>query len=302
MSEYWKSTPNYWCKHCKTYVRDTPLEKTNHEATPRHQGNLKRFLRDLHRENDRSEREKFRAKDEVARLNGAAPISAPRDGSGQFKSTVTFKKTTSRTATADERKRQMAQLAEMGVTVPEEFRRENAMAGEWQVVNQRAILPKEPEVKNEEDIDVKLGLNVGVRKRKVEEDVEEEVTKLEQGRRRPRYGRDIKKLPGDDDDLDALLESTTTFTKRLKGDPKVEEKTEDNIQPSEAPSQEHETNSLAAIDEQDNSSAPNVKAEDTIGSDSVQDSFHDLDAKQNAEDENIGSIFKKRKPKAVRQQ
>ena len=27
--------PKYWCKHCKTYVRDTKLEKANHEATPK---------------------------------------------------------------------------------------------------------------------------------------------------------------------------------------------------------------------------------------------------------------------------
>ena len=49
MSEYWKSTPKYWCKHCGIYVRDTKLERTNHEATGKHQGALKRFLRDLHR-------------------------------------------------------------------------------------------------------------------------------------------------------------------------------------------------------------------------------------------------------------
>ncbi len=86
MSEYWKSTvstslfhvkfvlilrqPKYWCKHCKTYVRDTKLERTNHDATPKHQGNLKRFLKDLHRGHEKDEKDKERAKAEVARLNG----------------------------------------------------------------------------------------------------------------------------------------------------------------------------------------------------------------------------------------
>ena len=57
MSEYWKSTPKYWCKHCSVYVRDTKLERTNHEATGRHQGAIKRSLRDLHRNAEQQERE-----------------------------------------------------------------------------------------------------------------------------------------------------------------------------------------------------------------------------------------------------
>ena len=301
MSEYWKSIPSYWCKHCKTYVRDTPLEKTNHEATPRHQGNLKRFLRDLYKENDKSERAKQRAKDEVARLNGTASAPASGDGSGQFKPTVTFKKTASRAATVDERKRQMNQLAEMGIAVPEDFRRENAMAGDWEIINQRIIMSEGVRALKEEDVDMKPGLNVGVRKRKAEEDAEEDVPKLEEGRRRPRYGRDVKTLPEDDDDLDALLGSTTTFTKKPKLEPKNEAKATDVAKADETTLHRQEASSLAMnATPDDDGVLPEIKAEDVTASNGADDVVYESKAKEGSEDEDLGSIFKKRKPKAIR--
>ena len=166
-------------------------------------------------------------------MNGTAPAPG---GSGQFKSTVTFQKTATRKATGDERKRQMAQLAEMGVAVPEDFRRENAMAGEWETVSQRLITPDGAEVENEEQAEAKPNLNIGIRKRKVEEGAEEEIPKLEEGRRRPRWGTDTRTLPGDDDDgLDALLGSTTSFTKKTKTEPKSGIKAEVSIVKTEQP-------------------------------------------------------------------
>ena len=116
----------------------------------------------------------------------------------------------------------MAQLAEMGVAVPEDFRRENAMAGEWETVSQRVITLDGAEIKTEEQAEAKPSLNIGVRKRKVEEGEEGEALKLEEGRRRPRWGTDTRTLSGDDDDLDALLDSTTSFTKKAKTESKPE--------------------------------------------------------------------------------
>src|SRR5256885_11873454 len=88
MSEYWKSTvrrnpatpldlltefnngqPKYWCKHCSTYVKDTKFERAQHEATGKHQGNLRRFLKSIQDGHERGEREKQRARAEVERLN-----------------------------------------------------------------------------------------------------------------------------------------------------------------------------------------------------------------------------------------
>ncbi|KAJ4301833.1 hypothetical protein N0V90_003929 [Kalmusia sp. IMI 367209] len=70
MAEYWKSTPKYWCKFCRDYIKDTKFERQQHEATGRHQSNIQRSLKGLHREQAATERQKQRAKDEVARLNG----------------------------------------------------------------------------------------------------------------------------------------------------------------------------------------------------------------------------------------
>ncbi|KAI9782733.1 MAG: hypothetical protein M1839_004721 [Geoglossum umbratile] len=223
MSEYWKSTPKYWCKHCKTYVRDTKLEKQNHEATPKHQGNLKRFIRDLHRGHERDEREKQRAKDEVERLNNV--VSGTAAGSSSHPAPPWRNKPatlptppTPRQITPAERKQQIAQLAELGVAIPDEFRGEMAMAGEWQTVSERVI-------ERHEDEDVKPDAHsTGVRKRKLlgeGSDGEDggTATKIN-------WGSTIKTHPGAGDDLhdlDALLRKKTTIkgkdkAKQLTGD------------------------------------------------------------------------------------
>ncbi|RAL63465.1 hypothetical protein DID88_003885 [Monilinia fructigena] len=196
MSEYWKSTPSYWCKHCKQYVKDTKLEKSNHEASPRHQGNLKRFLRDLHRGQEKDQREKDRAKDEIARLNGI--VSGSGEAGSSSKSSRPTSSTPKPPATTAQRKEQLAQLAELGVSVPDEFRSDLAMAGEWQVTSERIIDDGNGEKKPD-------ALALGVRKREVEDEDEE----AKEAKKR-RWGTAIRTYPteNDDDDLDALLNST----------------------------------------------------------------------------------------------
>ena len=199
--------PKYWCKHCKIFVRDTKLEKTNHEATPKHQGNLKRFLRDLHKGHEREERDKQRAKDEVDRLNGVVSGSGSKVPPWEGKASIPAP-SASRQATSADRKKQLAQLAELGVAVPEDFRKEMAMAGDWQTTSQRLIYDT---VKKEEDNeDVKTGgLNIGVRKRKFEGQEEEEAAGETVVRRG--WGSTIRTYPGaekdGDNDLDALLKT-----------------------------------------------------------------------------------------------
>ena len=281
MTEYWKSTvrheprlieshltelvlqPKYWCKHCKTFVRDTPLEKNNHEATFKHQGMLKRFLRDLHRGNEQDERDKERAKREVARLNGT---DAATDARYEVTSKApALSASTLRNATPEERKRQIAQLAEMGVTVPEGFRRENAMAGEWETISRRVTTERSrPEVKQEAE-DNKAALSVGVRKRKVEgeDDEEQKATK-----KKPKnWGNDVRALPGDDDDLDALLGASSTVKPRVI-------KTEDAPHIKEEHSPERSAEAAVTAPE-----ATDIKPETDDAAD-------------------IGSMFKRRKAKA----
>ncbi|KAI4176563.1 MAG: hypothetical protein LQ346_007853 [Caloplaca aetnensis] len=212
MSEYWKSTPKYWCKHCKTFVRDTKLEKTNHEATAKHQGNIKRFLRDLHRGHEREERDKDRAKNEVDRLNGlVSGTSAAADHAvSQGRQIATPPGAGGRDSTPAERKAQLAKLAEMGVAVPEHYRREVAMAGDWQTVAERPLwtpIKKEEGLEDFKNFKPDTSLNLGIRKRKF--DGQEEEEEAGQTVVRTGWGSTTRQYPGPtgdgEEDLDALL-------------------------------------------------------------------------------------------------
>ncbi|KAK2853270.1 hypothetical protein FQN49_005237 [Arthroderma sp. PD_2] len=253
MSEYWKSTPKYWCKHCKIFVRDTAYERTQHESTGKHQGSLKRFLRDVHRDQERGEKESQRAKSEVERLKGIISNSSS-SGPKRAQNDPPWRKGTGTGANAtgltQDRMQQVSQLADMGVAVPEEFRPDMALAGDWKVVSETPIddTGAEPAVKN-----------VGVRKRKLREEDQEEAD-IQQEVVRKAWGSAIREYPGsraggagDDEsaDLDALLNMTTNLKKEkkvkteLKEDPgagdiqersiiKEENDTENNIEDTPA--------------------------------------------------------------------
>ncbi|KIW06837.1 uncharacterized protein PV09_02517 [Verruconis gallopava] len=216
MAEYWKSTPKYWCKFCKVFVKDTKLERQQHDATPRHQGNIQKSLRGLHKEKEQEERQKQRAKDEVARLNGVVGGgSSSTSNSTTAPSKASGFKEAPRQATLEERKRQMQQLADMGVAIPEEFRREMAMAGDWQTIKVTRIEQAKPKENGSED--TKEGVAFGIRKRRFEDQEEEEAI-LGTGdaaapRKNRNWGNRMKAFPGskkvDDEDIDALLGSVT---------------------------------------------------------------------------------------------
>lgn len=309
MADSDKNATNYWCKYCKTFVRNSPLERRNHESSPRHQGSLQRFLKELHKTNEREEREKQRAKAEVARLNGVKPGSessavsrskAQREtGSGSQNGS----RPSARQATREDRKQQMAQLAAMGVVVPEEYRKENAMAGEWETVTvqptqQSSLLkPRGLKREGEETKPVATDLANPERKRKVQDD-DQDAGYTRKGVPQPNWGSDVRTYRDieADDDLDALLAgSASAITRKVKpelggstplagedikpkgeqdaasGSPKVKERTSDpdlqttlsNIPGDAAPS--------AAVEPEDEAQP------------------------------DIGSMFKKRKKKASRQ-
>ncbi|KAF9887776.1 hypothetical protein FE257_009582 [Aspergillus nanangensis] len=287
MAEFWKSAPKYWCKQCKVFIRDTAFEKTQHEATGRHQGNLKRFLRDIHRNNEQAQRETQRAKNEVERLRqtvsgGTTPKTDGDTAAAPWKRAAaapTAPEPAPRPISVEERKKQMAQLAEMGVAVPEEFRGDMALAGDWQTVSQRVIGSEEGEEKK----------TVGVRKRKHEtaEDEEEQEARREAERfvSKP-WGSRMRMYPGkgqDDDDLDELLASTKDIkTGKLSEDVAAEEQVE------EVPAVKEESNDAAPADSE---KPPLVKEElsATIPKDEPEDG-----------PPAGGVVFKKRKPKVMR--
>ncbi|KAI9674828.1 MAG: hypothetical protein M1817_001732 [Caeruleum heppii] len=210
MSEYWKSTPKYWCKHCKIYVRDTKVEKEQHESTGKHQGNLKRFLRDLHRGHEREERDKDRAKQEVERLNSV--VSGELHGPSRSPSTRSHvsPSTSSRQTlvTPQERKRQLAQLADMGVSIPEEFRGEMAMTGDWQTVSETIIVAQLPDHAREDSKEKDCAISTGVRKRKSSTGENDRDEGEEMGYGKAAWGSTVMTYPGthvgQDDILDLL--------------------------------------------------------------------------------------------------
>ena len=287
MSEYWKSTPKYWCKHCSVYVRDTKLERQNHESTGKHQGAIKRFLRDIHRGHENQEKEKDRAKREIDRLNGVVGSSSAGASSSNASTSAP---PASAQATTAQRQKQWEQLADMGIDVPTELRGNMAMAGEWTVTNTKVI---DDTPKTDENGNVKVeAVATGVRKRPKREGDDEEEEALQALFKKPRkWGRDTKVAEEEDLDLDALLNTSLKQAETVKQD-QVESKSgnaakkEEEKSPikEESPDADQGISAPAKTEENTTDTAP-VKAEDTSA----------------AGVEVPAVVFKKRKPKNLRQ-
>jgi hypothetical protein len=222
MSEYWKSTPSYWCKFCETYVRDTPGERRNHESTGKHQNNIQRSLRDLHKKQEREQRDQQRAKDEVARLNGL--VGGKDDQAAGTKSGIAGVKNLGKSSApeppkmsaAAQRKAHAEQLVALGVELPEELKREVTGVGWWQTLSSSVVESDRPsgrtlaDIKKEEEDSASASapLSRGVHKRKAEDD--EDARDEEAAPKRKIWGNTLKTYPGNrtevaDEDLDALL-------------------------------------------------------------------------------------------------
>jgi len=222
MSEYWKSTPSYWCKFCETYVRDTAGERKNHESTGKHQNNIQRSLRDLHKKQEREQRDQQRAKDEVARLNGLvggkdAQAAGTKSGIAGVKNLgKSSAPEPPKISAAAQRKAHAEQLVALGVELPEELKREVTGVGGWQTLSSSVVDADRPigrtlaDIKKEEEESASASapLSKGVHKRKAEDD--EDARDEEAAPKRKIWGNTLKTYPGGrtddkDDDLDALL-------------------------------------------------------------------------------------------------
>ncbi|EME49485.1 hypothetical protein DOTSEDRAFT_143521 [Dothistroma septosporum NZE10] len=228
MSEYWKSTPSYWCKFCSQYVRDTSIERKNHEASAKHQNNIQRSLRELHKNKEHETREKQRAQDEVARLNSMFGAKA---GDAKNTPTVTAnaasaakvpRTTAPAMSSAAQRKAHAEQLAALGVELPDGLKQEVTGVGNYQVVNARLIEPAEG----------RSTLAKGIHKRKADNE-DTDIRDEEAAPRRKAWGNNLKKYPGssagdhDAGDLDALLSGVKSKLESSKGPSK--EKTDEGV-------------------------------------------------------------------------
>lgn len=182
----------------------------------------------------------------------------------------------------------MSQLAEMGIAIPEEYRADMALAGDWQTVS---------ETKIEDEGLEGAAKSIGVRKRKHEGDEEDEEHAPEPLERQG-WGSRMKTYPGaqgdDDEDLDALLASTKDLKKPKKaataaaavsGEPEEQKpefapvlKTEEETSESKVP----ETDDWTPIKKEEAEPSALLKDE------------------KPPNDEVPGVVFKKRKPKVMR--
>lgn len=195
-------------------------------------------------------------------------------------------------ATPD-REQQLAQLAEMGVAVPEEFRKEVAMAGEWQTLSETPLDEITGERIKKEEGDVKPeGLNVGVRKRKFLEDLAEEEAEV----RRNVWGSTTKSYPGpkggeqEEEDLNTLLGKTKMVMPTAAAEKKFQNQARhDHLPPVAAASEEQPPSIIKKEPSDSDETTPNTHH---LGS------VHANHAIIKAEGEPPPIMFKKRKSKA----
>ncbi len=177
------------------------------------------------------------------------------------------------------------------------------MAGDWQTTSERLVYENDF-LKKEEVGDVKPeGLNVGVRKRKIEGQEEEEEageTVVRKG-----WGSTIRTYPGtggDEEDLDMLLKSTKRVIRESEGAQTF------GSRRSSRPEQKDNHNTTEEI--QLGLDSPAIKKEESTGSGGIPDTIlnkpslmeappDSLKQEENASDS--GVVFKKRKAKPIRQ-
>ena len=289
MSEYWKSTPKYWCKHCQTFVTDTLLGRKNHDTTAKHQLAIKRFLRDIHRDNERNQTAAENAKREVARLNalvsgggGAAASSSTAPPMSVAKPELKKGErwgSSKRELTEDERKRQMKELEGLGVAMPEQFRGDLALPGEWTVVAVEEPMSVKEKVKRELVEEREKELKEEERKRKWDEmDEDEKVIKSFKIQERSYPGA---QHDGEDTNVKPL------FAK--KGTEKVEMSA---IKGEEGENAKLEAG--ATVKRERVESPPGV----AIGTEEVADAT--VKTEEDAPPASDGVVFKKRKAKSMR--
>lgn len=198
----------------------------------------------------------------------------------------------------DERKKQMVQLAEMGVSIPDEFRGDMSMAGDWQTTSVRVIEPKNGDgAKGEKG---KEGVGIGVRKRKLEgRDDDEDGGHGHEPERfvSKTWGQRMREYPGaqgDDEDLDTLLESTKNV-KKAKPSGSDEGETETG-------GPKEETNALDPTQDKngDDSADVVINPEETSQVKEEGPSDAASAVKGEPEEPESGVVFKKRKPKTIR--
>ena len=189
----------------------------------------------------------------------------------------------------------------MGVAIPDDFRKEMAMAGDWQTLSETPVY--KTNFKREEDVDVKSDtLSTGVRKRRYEG--QEEYDEASEPAVRKAWGSTFRTYAeaGEtgDDDLGSLLANTTTKAKKRGEMGDITER-----------SQASNPEGISRIGKQSQpdhllSEGPSIKRENSGGGtrivlNSSETNNTTLAIKQEDDPPAPAVVFKKRKVRAMRQ-
>jgi hypothetical protein len=193
-------------------------------------------------------------------------------------------------ASLEDRKRQMAQLSAMGIVIPDEFRKDLAMAGEWKPVSQTPVVTKA----KKEDMKPET-MAVGIRKRKKDGQEEEE----EEGAKKPRkgWGSAFKTYPGSrnsGDDVEALLGGPIKL-KNESNDPDVKPESEEDAVKIEEPAPDE----APLIPAEGQELEPPIKTEDSAKPAADFPPVKIEDIENTHPPPAAGIVFKKRKAKPV---
>lgn len=181
----------------------------------------------------------------------------------------------------------------MGVAVPEEFRADLALAGDWHTTSETRV--EQP----------KQGLegptkSIGVRKRKLEGEDEEDEPAPEERVVNKSWGSRLKQYPGtqDDGDLDALFASTKDIKKTKTFTPKAEA-VEEETAPEPIISATKKEDTAPKVEDQETGESTVIKTEESA-SHQAPVAETTTEEKPQTEDAAPSVVFKKRKPKTMR--
>ena len=179
----------------------------------------------------------------------------------------------------------MAQLAEMGIAVPNEFRGEMALAGDWQVVSQKTV-------ESGQETEKGSLLTVGVRKRKFEGQEEDEGAG--ETVQRKGWGSTTKRYPSHAHrDLDVLLAGNIS-AKKEESLPALKQEDSDHLTADEhvCDYAQEDQDAIDAIKKFQ------VKQEDVSAPSATSDQA--AEETRAASPGSLEVVFKKRKSKATR--
>lgn len=186
----------------------------------------------------------------------------------------------------------------MGVVIPEEFRKEMAMAGDWETISENPIYEMPKKEEDSSDANKPNGLNIGVRKRKYEGQEDDEAGDMFARRT---WGSTTRTYPREEEeDLNSLIGKTVVHrTNHIKSE-------DDHLyEPDQKASATNQMNTKNTVT-QSNHGLPAIKNEDLEdeGVFPLPDiGARDLDIapiKQEPSAPESEVLFKKRKAKPIR--